>query len=211
MENITNYKHTPIGSLITKSDTEGQAYIERLPSLPAILTKVIFSSNTGAYVQGLAKSYDVTEDASPAISFTILRVMLGDISLIQLSETLSKELGIASDKAQKMAIEIEKDLFGPVKKELEEFWASQKSQPAPLKISPKQPVSPQNILNLKEITAAKKQEQLAAKPQQKILPPRTPHPNPLPIRGEGSATLPPSPPKFPLPPKPPTTPIRFSE
>ncbi len=233
MDNTTNYKSTPIGSLIIKSSEEAEGYTHRMEGMPPVLTKIIFSPNTGAYVRGLSRTYNISEEFQPYIAFAILEITVGEKTFAQLATILSSVLQLPSDEAQKMAIEIEHDIFGPVKNELQNFLNSKKisSTPTAPTVQKKGIVSPgaqvQNLLDLKEIAAAKRQELLAAKPQQLLLSkekrdetrkPKTLMAPPQIPRSSGEERVePPMPPKFPLPPrsamppKPPTSPIPFIE
>src|SRR3989344_6061400 len=204
----------PIGSIYSREEKASIGYLDIVQNLPLSLRGMTASTETASYIKGLSRTYDIPEEKQPSIAFAILELSIGKKTFDQIPAVFSTELGLSPDKAQKMASEIEKDIFGPVKRELDEFLQGQKGTrttvPAPtLRLAPlaqgKPPTSPQNLLDLKEITAAKKQEQLAAKPQQRSLPPRTnPSPlpagrqaSPLPEQERGTAPVP----KFPLPPR----------
>ncbi len=234
------YQTIPVSSLtIIKPEDRGN-YLTQVFLLPKKIQDVLFSDDTGAYVRGLGKSYDISEELQPTIAFAILELALGKKTFEKLPENLSTELKLPSDKAQKMTAEIEHDLFAPIKEELDAFLkrgTSKKSPSAPVTAQPpsntqqpnKQTTAPkpkpaqaQNVLDLKELNAAKKQEQLPQRAPQKKLPPGTtgstvapppqiPHrPQPAKPADQKSQT---PPPKFPLPPKtpkPPNSPLRFT-
>jgi len=116
------YKSKPLGAVLTRPSTEQDRLIERSFTLPRSVKNLFISERTGAYIIGLAKAYELSTDHAPVIAFIVLRVGFGDNILAQLPSLLSTELKLPNDKAQKMAREIEEDLFGPVRKELEEYW-----------------------------------------------------------------------------------------
>lgn len=234
-----SFQSVPVGSISFIPEEDRMKYILLYEKVPQNIQSVLSSPDTGSYILGLARSYDIIEDQSPLIGFAILRVAVGEKPSTQLSTLLSTELNLPSEQAQKMALEIKHDIFAPVQDELDSFLASQKTSPNTVVTTAKQdkphPTSPsglrgaRNVLDLKEITAAKKQEQLAAKPQtplltkersgevrKTILPPR-PSTSPA-YRQASSGQVP----KFPLPPlprrssseggpkKPPVTPINLT-
>lgn len=123
------YKSKPLGSVLTRPSTEQDRLIEKSFTLPRSVRNLFVSERTGAYIIGLAKAYKLSTDHAPVIAFIVLRIGFGDKVLAQLPSLLSTELKLPNDKAQKMAREIEEDLFGPVRKELEEYWRRQKSGP----------------------------------------------------------------------------------
>lgn len=104
----------PVGSLQRKSILEREKYIMEIFQLPSALQDLVFSPQTGAFLRGLAKTYNLPESSVPAIAFMILRICTGELALPGLGSTLSTEVRVANDKAQTIATEIEKELFAPV-------------------------------------------------------------------------------------------------
>lgn len=143
------YKSKPLGSVLTRPSVEQDRLIERSFTLPRPVRNLFVLERTGAYIIGLAKAYKLSTDHAPVIAFTVLRVGFGDKTLAQLPSLLSTELKLPNDKAQAMAREIEEDLFGPVRKELEEYWRRQKSGPSAPEASVSE-AGARNVLNLKE-------------------------------------------------------------
>lgn len=192
----------PVNSLLTLPPEAREGILLGIFRLPKKVQDILFSEDTGAYTRGLAKSYDVDINFSPNIALAILFIAIGEKSLVQLPAILSTELKLPNDKAHKMATEIEKDVFGPVRGELDEFLRKQKAQSGSMasmlgSVATAGQVhrrastyAPQNVLNLKE---------LPARPAQKDFPvrtvPRKPMLPALPGRQASS-------PKFPLPPLP---------
>lgn len=145
------YKSKPLGSVLTRPPVEQDRLIERSFTLPRSVKNLFVSEKTGAYIIGLAKAYKLSTGYAPVIAFIVLRVGFGDKTLAQLPSLLSTELKLPNDKAQAMAREIEQDLFGPVRKELEEYWRKGAGKMSPL--VPEAMVGKagaRNVLNLKE-------------------------------------------------------------
>lgn len=180
---LQEFKSTPIGSLLLLPPDERQGWLEIFFKVPTTLRSVASSLQTGAYIRGLAKTYQLAEDESPRIAFVILRIILGELPLRDLGGYLSSELKIANDKAQKMAQELEHDLFAPVAGELSQYLAAKKQAGAAAATASAREAGATNILDLK-------QEKPPAPP------PIPPPPKPL---------LP-----KPLPPRPPVIPRRES-
>ncbi len=177
-------------------------YGELLAKLPQKIKEILGAQTTGAYVSGIIRSYSLSEEKRNVLALSIIRVAIGKKTFAQLPATLSNELQLPMDKAQKMAGEIEKDLFDPVRNELNTFLQSQKgsmSQPSSTPPSARPAAPMRNVLDLKEITARPKQPQLPQKPASPSLP------------SAPKSTLQPKPPVSPKrPPSSPITPIHFT-
>lgn len=198
---ILGFTTIPANSFLIIPEEARASYIQAIIPLHAKIRDVLYSTDTGAFVRGTAKTYTLAPEDAPKIAFAILEIAIGKKTFAQLPAVLSSELQLPMDKAQKMAGEIEKDLFGPVRNELNAFLQSQKSGvTSPNKIPPTKPMANmRNVLDLKEITPKPKQPQLPPKPSSPSLP---------------SAQKPSLQPKPPVPPKRPPgvpiTPIHFS-
>ncbi|MEK7500042.1 MAG: hypothetical protein AAB649_05555 [Patescibacteria group bacterium] len=211
----------PINSLVIIPDNDRLQYINTVFTLPKKIQDILFSLDTGSAVRGIARSYDIPDELQPSIAFAILEIATGKKTFAQLPSIFSAELGLAPVQAQKMASEIEKDIFGPVKGEFptspagfegrrDEFLSGKNT--SALRLAPLAPTSakamagrqnkPSNLLDLKEITAAKRQEQLGGRPRTPLISNRTPL-RPPGFEGQGRGTT--------LPKKPPVTPIDFSK
>lgn len=121
------YKSTPVGSLIIKSETEGESYLQMLSGMPVGLRTMLMSNKTGAFIRGLVKSYDIAPEKTPELAFTVLRIGVGEHPLNQLSSLLIQKLGLSSTQAESSARDIEKDLFTPIMLEYNTYIAKQKS------------------------------------------------------------------------------------
>ncbi|MDP3997214.1 MAG: hypothetical protein Q8P73_01805 [bacterium] len=118
MADDIKYMSIPIESLLSRDVVEEKKYINALNSVSGPLRSIIFSARTGAYLRGVGKTYSVSPALISSLSFIVLKICFGEITLSRLSVVLSSELKLSMDKAQKMALEIERDLFAPVMMEL---------------------------------------------------------------------------------------------
>lgn len=161
------FMSTPAGSLAKVSEeNKRNAYVQRMFTLPKQVRDTATSVKVAAYLRGLTKSHNLPEDASITIAFIILQGLIGERMLAQMPMQLSSDLGIANDKAQRIAQEIERDIFAPISLQLNQFLATQRQQknsvtgsitatpPAPRQPNQnarfsRTPASPPNILNLK--------------------------------------------------------------
>ena len=159
-----SFMSIPAGSLAKISDdTKRDNYVKQIFTLPQQLREVATSAKVAAYIRGLVKSHALSEDAGPSIAFAILQVLVGERALAQMPIQFSSTLGIANDKAQRIAQEIERDIFAPIALPLNEHFAKVRQQKnsvtGPVTSSqPKStpnarfsrtPAAPSNILNLK--------------------------------------------------------------
>lgn len=164
MVNLDNYKTIPIGSLLTVEESISDHYLEKLANLPKGLVTLVLSSTTGAFLKGVARTNNFEVSLVPSLAFAVLRVAMGDVALAQLGSVISSELKMANDKAQRIAQEIEKELFAPVMLELNQFLSRQKQQPKmPIAQAP-------NVINLKNQSPT--QRPTPPKPMSPTLPPR---------------------------------------
>lgn len=164
VDSLFSFKTIPAGSLLIGSETNDAPYTGQLNILPDSLKKMLISERTGAYIRGLTKTYDVALEQAPQIAFMVLQIAVGEKPLGQLGGMISSELKLANDKAQKMATEIEKELFGPVMLEFNKYLQDTKAMKPG--VMDKMRVAPQNVLNLKEVP----------KPPAAPLPPAAPKP-----------------------------------
>lgn len=142
------FESTPVGSLTGFEEDRRLAYLEAIMMLPVNLRSLLFSPKTGAYIRGLAREVRLTDEHVVRMAFSVLRVALGEISLEQLKSVFSSELQITDDTAQAMAKDIEKELFGPVMMELNQYLESKKQAEQPA-ISSEPPVNESNVLDLR--------------------------------------------------------------
>lgn len=203
----------PVGSIYSREEHASLGYLDIIQNIPLPIKDMISSTETASYVRGLGRTYGIPEESQASISFAILEIAIGKKPFAQLSKTLSSELQLPNNEAQNMASEIERDIFGPIKRELSEFLreSRQSTGTNSIRLTPLTPSKPQNVLDLKELALPKRQPQLPIKQPQRSLPSRTngaiPVPNKLPAAP--SVTPKPSlPPRPATPPKRPSSPIK---
>lgn len=121
----------PIGSLLTLPEQESDPYFKKVAAMPDRIKNLMTAFSTGAFIRGVAAAYNILSDRVPRIAIQITKIAVGEKRLAQLPSLLSTELKLPNDKAQAMAREIEEDLFGPVRKELEEYWRKNKIGTSP--------------------------------------------------------------------------------
>lgn len=144
------FQSVPVGALQSLPADERLEYLETIYSLPKSVLELISSPRTGAYVQGVAKTYNLPLEVSPQISLAILKIAVGKSPLAQLGALLSSELKIANDVAQKMAAELEHDLFAPVAVELSAYLEAKKRGRAASAAATASQAGASNVLNLKD-------------------------------------------------------------
>ena len=145
-----DYNSIPSGSVVTVSQAEGEQYVAGLFELAQIARQAMVSTRTGAFVRGLTKAYGLEQIKAPIIALSILKTGIGKIPLSGLGAYLSGQLRLPNDKAQRMAREIEQDLFEPVRQELEAHWAKQKKEEPGRQAQTKATEGgARNVLNLK--------------------------------------------------------------
>lgn len=118
---LLSFKCTPAGSLLTASPEERELLLEQLGRLPEAIRIMLTSLGTGSYLRGLVKSVGLSVEQTPLVAFIVLQVATGEIPLAQLGSFFSSKLQVAIDIAQAMAKDIEKELFGPVMMELNQY------------------------------------------------------------------------------------------
>ncbi len=210
-----SFSTVPANSVSILPEEARYRYLQKTIQLPEKVREIMFSDETGAYVRGLGSSYDINVDLVPKIALTILKIAIGEHTPSELTKIISQELELSLESAQKMALEIEHDIFQVVRPELGralrqhavsgDFQKNKlpKTTSSPSIVPPNvknYSSRPQNMLNLKE---------LAGKPSQPQLPPKPfnlsiPSPNPLKPPSSSRPTMPPKHPASPI------TPLRFT-
>ena len=122
------FNSIPTNSIMILRAEERSRYIQSVSFLPRSLQNAAGDAKTGAYIQGVAKAHDLSQDSAPKIALIVLRVYLGEIPLAKLATSLSSNIVVPNDKSEKMAKELEHDLFAPVAIELNQFVATRKKE-----------------------------------------------------------------------------------
>src|SRR3989338_4077896 len=171
MTQDTKFSNTFIESLVNLQESDRLRYLALIFTMPEKIRSILFTAETASYIRGFLKAHDIPLNYTETLSISIICILTGEKTLAQLPAILSTELKLPNDKAQKMAAEIEKDVFGPVKKELDEFNKTRITTPR--KVPPTgETTGLRNVLNLKELPARRPQAQLPTRPAQKDFPVR---------------------------------------
>ena len=158
MNELSSFKNIPIGSILALPETETPEILAMVKRLPQFLRQIVLSPKTGAFVRGLARTYNITPENQVIIAQAILFVAVQKISLSALQEFIVKNISLENSQAQNIATEIERELFTPLALEFGQFVKkNQGDNTAPLNNLP-------NVLDLKN------------------QPPKLPSPPPIPPR-----------------------------
>lgn len=118
MNNIKQFQTIPLGSVVPLPSRQRLDYISRALALSENIQDILFEPRTGAYLRGLVKTYNLSEEKTRDVAMLVLQVAVGEIELGQLSDYLAKKIHVDGKVASNMSLEIEKDLFAPVMMEL---------------------------------------------------------------------------------------------
>lgn len=143
----------PIGAGMVWGAQRWDQITELVNEVPKSVRGMITSPHSASFIRGLVKTYKLSPEKVPLIAYAVLQVALGEKTLAQLSSVLSTEVPLPNDKAQKIAKEIEEDLFAPIMSELTEYLERKKSgiETASKKISSSSAsLGVNNVLNLKD-------------------------------------------------------------
>ncbi len=212
------YQSTPIGSISLIPGQERLAYIDLFHKTPPGIHSMLSSPDTGSYIRGLCKTYNIPEDSLPKVAQAIFFIAIGKYTATETPTILSKELGLPNESVVKMFSEIEHDILDPVKMELDNFLGKDRQgitlntanqviipKRTPLERGGRKSQS-QNVLNLKELTTPKQQKQLPTNVNLPELLKNNPG-----SKTTLNSSLPqklPLPPRPPVAPKPPVTPVK---
>ena len=105
--------------------------------LPKELQEVIFSEETAEHIGNTCERYDIKEETISEIAEQVGNVLLGILPPDEFQKTLETELKLEPDIAKRMAQDISRFIFYPVKTDLEELYKVEIAPPAnPTKITP---------------------------------------------------------------------------
>ncbi len=149
MAELEVIKTYPIGSILTREESEDAQYLQKIKRLTPELRSFIASPKTSAFIRGLGKSYDVLPEKIPLIAFEVLQIAIGDRKTSQLIQDLSQELSLPLPEATQMAKEIE-ELFSPYMLSLNSANQEQSNSTThPLETPNLQAGGARNVLDLK--------------------------------------------------------------
>lgn len=143
------FTSTPMGSLLPLPFDKRESYLSTLFSLPKNVQSMSTAEKTGAYIRGLTKTNNLVLEKAPQIAFAVLRVAVGEVPLAKLAAVLSTELQLANDQAQRLATEIERDLFAPVALEMGQFLQTREAEKRSSASTAATSAGARNVLNLK--------------------------------------------------------------
>lgn len=144
------FNSVPVNSVLIVPEEHRGLYVHEAFQTEQVVRDMLISAHTGAYLRGVAKSYQLPSTAAPVLAFAVLRIAIGEIELAKLGSLISGDLQLANDQAQKIAQELERDLFAPISRALNTQVAKQAQQQATTSKDQAQLAGARNILNLKE-------------------------------------------------------------
>lgn len=149
MVNMNNTFFNLFGVMFEADSNRREQLMERFYETAGHVRELLVSERTVSYLRGAARTHNIPDEQVPKLALGVLYVALGEWPLSNLAAGLSSTMGIPNDVAQKAAAEIEKELFGPVMLELNEFLAKQRqSGPASAEATARQ-AGATNVINLK--------------------------------------------------------------
>lgn len=144
----TKFRSGPVGSLAIVSDESRLGYFNRIFALQPKVRDMLYSGVTGAYLRGVARTYNVPSDQVPQLALLIVKIAVGEVRLAQLAAAVSVACNLATDKAQSVARDVERELFSPIMIDLGESLRN--VQQVPTSPKPRLASPPQNVINLKD-------------------------------------------------------------
>ncbi len=122
-----------------------EQYWKLYKGLPQPLQEALSSDETANNIQDICEKHEITEHASDIVD-QISRVLLGVLPPDEFQGVLEKEIGLEKEVAKKVAQEINRFIFYPVKSSLEELYSMEITPPAQMKIpgpaTEKKPTAP---------------------------------------------------------------------
>lgn len=116
---------------MVKEYTKKQLW-ELYNKLPPILKEVVFSEKSAESIYSVCEKNDINEVSS--LTRYVQDVLLGILRPDEFQTTIESELKLEKDAAKKVAQEINRFIFYPVKSSLEELYSMEITTPAQMKI-----------------------------------------------------------------------------
>ena len=110
--------------------------------LPEELKEAVFSENTANDIFHVCEKNEVSEEKIPEIAKCAGHVLLGILPPDKFQETLEKELKLKAETAKKVAQEINRFIFYPVKSSLEELFKIEITPAAKPKVAKRAEAAP---------------------------------------------------------------------
>lgn len=92
--------------------------------LPQELKDAIFAEETGNDIYDICKRNEIVENLDQVVEY-VGQVLLGVLPPAEFQETLEREMKLKKEKAKKVAQEINRFIFYPVKSSLEEVYKTE--------------------------------------------------------------------------------------
>lgn len=119
-----------------------EKFWELYEKLPSELKDALFAEETGNSIYNICKRNEILEDLDQVVEY-VGQVLVGVLPPEEFQETLEKEPKIEKDTAKRVAREINRFIFYPVKPLLEELYKIEIAPPAkPTKITPPPEATP---------------------------------------------------------------------
>lgn len=103
--------------------------------LPQELKDALSSEETSDNIYDVCKRYNILENLDPIVEY-VGQVLVGVLPPTEFQETLEKEVEIEKESAKKVAQEINRFIFYPVKPNLEQLYKIEIAPPAGMKTAP---------------------------------------------------------------------------
>ena len=99
------------------------------------LKNAVSAEETGNHIYDISKRYGIPENID-GLSEYVGQVLVGVLPPDDFQETLEKDVGLKKEVARKVAQEINRFIFYPVKPNLEELYRIEIAPPAQMKVTP---------------------------------------------------------------------------
>ena len=103
--------------------------------LPQELKDAVSAEETGNHIYDICKRNGVPENLDE-LSEYVGQALVGVLTPGDFQETLEKDMGLKKETARKVAQEINRFIFYPVKSNLEELYKIEIAPPAKMKVTP---------------------------------------------------------------------------
>jgi len=99
------------------------------------LKDAVSAEETGNQIYDVCKRYEITEKLDE-LSEYVGQVLVGVLPPADFQESLEKDMGLKKEVAKKVAQEINRFIFYPIKSSLEELYRAEIAPPAQMKVTP---------------------------------------------------------------------------
>jgi len=110
-----------------------EQFWELYKKLPQELKNALFAEEAGNNIYDVCKRYEIQKNLDQIVEF-VGQVLVGILPPDEFQETIERELELKKDVAKKVAQEINRFVFYPVKRSLEELYSMEITSPAQMKV-----------------------------------------------------------------------------